>query len=119
MPSGVVEVRTILPPSLWRGESLGDERIRTDGLMRAKHAFYQLNYIPGRTGGNGGRMMRESYQDVHWVLESHPDGIQSPPSALLPQRAPTHSGGANPRNGAVLSLAEEEIYIGGARCAKS
>ena len=26
--------------------NFGDERIRTDGLMRAKHAFYQLNYIP-------------------------------------------------------------------------
>ena len=25
---------------------LGDNRSRTDDLMRAKHAFYQLNYIP-------------------------------------------------------------------------
>ena len=24
----------------------GDDRSRTGGLMRAKHAFYRLNYIP-------------------------------------------------------------------------
>ena len=29
----------------------GNDRIRTDDFMRAKHTFYQLNYIPIRVTG--------------------------------------------------------------------
>ena len=32
--------------ALYTQYNIGDDRTRTDDFMRAKHAFYQLNYTP-------------------------------------------------------------------------